>query len=36
LTAPKDTTSTEGRVDEKAGLTVVQVRVDLVDPSFSL
>ena len=36
FTTPKDTTSTGGVIDEKSGLTVVQVRVDLIDPAFSL
>ena len=36
LTAPKDTRSTKDLIDEKAGLTVVQVRIDLLDPIFSL
>jgi len=35
LTTPKDTVSSGNAVDEKAGLTVAQVRVDLIDPDFS-
>ena len=34
LTAPKDTT--DERIAEKAGLTVAQVRVDIINPDFSL
>jgi len=36
LDTPKDTESAGGAIDEKAGLLVVQVRVDLIDPEFSL
>lgn len=36
LTVREDTRSTGNTVDEKLGLTVVQVRVDLVDPEFTL
>ena len=36
LTTPKDTKSSGNAVDEKAGLTVVQVRVDLIDPTFKI
>mmetsp|Transcript_13156 Transcript_13156/g.24727 ORF Transcript_13156/g.24727 Transcript_13156/m.24727 type:complete len:278 (-) Transcript_13156:47-880(-) len=36
LTSRKDTSSTRNSIDEKAGLTVVQVRVDLIDPTFRL
>lgn len=35
LTTPKDTVSSGNAVDERAGLTVAQVRVDLIDPDFS-
>ena len=35
FTTPKNTDSTLDIIDEVAGLTVVQVRVDLVDPTFS-
>ncbi|GFH54044.1 hypothetical protein CTEN210_10520 [Chaetoceros tenuissimus] len=36
LDTPKDTESAGGAIDEKAGLLVAQVRVDLIDPEFSL
>lgn len=36
LTSREDTSSTGNSIDEKAGLTVVQVRVDLIDPTFIL
>jgi hypothetical protein len=36
LTSPKDTTSSGNAVDEKAGLTVAQVRVNLIDPDFRI
>jgi hypothetical protein len=36
LTVREDTRSTANTVDEKAGLTVVQVRVDLIDPTFDV
>lgn len=35
LTSREDTSSTRNTIDEKAGLTVVQVRVDLIDPTFN-
>ncbi len=36
FTTPKNTASSGNMIDEKAGLTVVQVRVDLIDPTFTI